>query len=206
MIQFRTPFIVLLAVIPMMAACGSSSSSPSTNSAPAQPTADPANLVLHLPDVGLGYITVAADTKKIPLAQEMKGESPTAKAAERASYQGGYSALFANSSKGGVLSEALEYSNESAATTVGNDHMAVKQFTKSLHGHPIAVPSNAPGTNGLLVAGQVSQNGHAVPAFAFKWQHGSVIAVLLVFDHHATAKHLIDLANHQDSRISGTGL
>ena len=150
MIRFRTPLIALLAVIPMMAACGSSSSSPSTSAAPAQPTADPANLVLHLPDVGLGYITVAADTKKIPLAQEMKNESPTAKAAERASYQGGYSALFANASKGGVLSEALEYSNESAATTVGNDRMAVKQFTKSLSGHPIAVPSNAPGTNGLL--------------------------------------------------------
>ena len=42
----------------------------------AQPTADPANLVLHLPDVGLEYITVAADTKKIPLAQEMKGSRP----------------------------------------------------------------------------------------------------------------------------------
>ena len=206
MIHFRTPLIALLAVIPMMAGCGSSSSSPSTSAAPAAPTADPANLVLHLPDVGLGYITVASDTKKIPLAEEMKHESATAKAAERAAYQGGYTALFANASKGGVLSEALEYSNESAATTVGNDPMAVKQFTTTLHGHHLAIPSNAPGTNGLLVSGQVSQNGHAVPAFAFKWQHGSVIAVLLVFDRHATAQRIIELANNQDSRISGTGL
>ena len=74
MTHFRTPLIALLAVIPLMAACGSSSSSPSTSAVPAGPTADPANLVLHLPDVGLGYITVAADTKKIPLSEEMKHE------------------------------------------------------------------------------------------------------------------------------------
>ena len=105
-----------------------------------------------------------------------------------------------------MLSEALEYSDESAAATVGNDHMAVKQFTESLHGHPIVVPSNAPGTNGLLVAGQVSQNGHAVPAFAFKWQHGSVIAVLLGVRSPRHGQAHLELANDQDSRISGTGL
>ena len=49
--------------------------------------------MLHLPDVGLGYITASADTQKIPLAEEMKNESPTAKTAERAARQGGYSAI-----------------------------------------------------------------------------------------------------------------
>ena len=65
--------LALVAAIPLVAACGSGAAgSPLTSggsSAAHHPaaTANPANLVLHLPDVGYGYLQVDTQTESVPL-------------------------------------------------------------------------------------------------------------------------------------------
>jgi hypothetical protein len=208
-------FIALLALVPMVAACGSSSATsagssagasvPETTQAP-MTSAKPANLVLHLQDVGYGYIPVAKDTKKISLAAEIKTDGPAARRADKAGYKGGYTALFANASKGAISTTTLIYKDEASATTVGNDPMSVKQFTSGPNTTRVAVPANAPGTNSLLVKIKVPQEGHTIPAYAFKWQHGATLNLVLVIDKHVTLKGVMALANVQDKRITNAGL
>jgi hypothetical protein len=214
MSRSRSSFIALLAVIPMLAACGSSSASSAdsspTSSAPStttQPTvsAKPANLVLHLPDLGYGYIPVVKDTKKISLAAEIKTDSPASKRADKAGYKGGYTALYANASKGGVSTTTLVYKDEASATTVGNDPGDVKQLTNGPNAHQVAVPANAPGTNRILVALKIPQDGHTIPGYALKWQHGTTLSLLLVFGKHVSLQHVMALANVQDRRITNAG-
>jgi hypothetical protein len=201
----------LLAVVPVIAACGSASSSPSATTTPTQPaattvTANPAALVLHLPDLGYGYIAVATQTRTISLAEELKSDSAVSKPAERAGYRGGYTALFADASKSGVLSEALEYKNDSSATTVYKDVTGLNRLAAQIHGTRIKIPAHAPGINQILVKGRTLVAGHMRPAYLISWRHGSVLSLLFTFGRHATQARLIALANHQDNRITATGV
>jgi hypothetical protein len=203
--------VALLAVVPVIAACGSASSSPSATKAPTQPTAttataNPAALVLHLPDLGYGYIAVAKDTKKISLAEELKSDSAVSKPADRAGYRGGYRALFGDANEGGVLSEALEYNNDSSAATVYNDVTGLNRIAAQLHGSRITIPAHAPGINQILVKGKTLVAGHMRTAYLISWRHGSVLSLLFTFGQNATQSRLIALANHQDNRITATGM
>lgn len=205
--------VALLAVVPAIAACGSASSSPAANATPTppttastHPTVSPASLVLHLPDLGYGYIPVSAQTKKVSLAEELKSDSAAFRRADRAGYRGGYEALFADATKGGVLSEALEYKNEASAATVYKDLTGINRIMAQLHGKRITIPANAPGVSQVIIKGETLLAGHMRPAYVIGWRHGSVLSVLFTFGKRASEARLIALANLQDKRISATGL
>jgi hypothetical protein len=197
--------VALLAVVPMVAACGSASASPTSPPAPAQLTAAPADLVLHAADLADGYVAVAKNTGKISLAKELQDESALSRRVDRVAYQGGYSAQFATN-MGGVLSASFEYRSQSAATTVGNDRTGVASLMRSLGGHMTAVPPTAPGINTFLIAGTESIGSVHIPAFVYKWQHGTVLAVVFVYGRGLTPGAVSALANRQNSRIKNAGL
>ena len=197
--------LALLILIPVIAACGSASASPPPPTAAAKPTAVPADLVLHAADLPGGYIAVAKNTGEVSLAVELKGDSTAARRADRAAFRGGYSSQFATN-LGGVLSESLQYGTRSAATTVGTDHTSLRGLIRALHGHMTAVPPTAPGTNRLLIFGSEAIGSVHIPAYVYTWQHGTVLAGVLVYGRGVTPEAVIALANHQNSRMQNAGL
>jgi hypothetical protein len=115
-------------------------------------------------------------------------------------------ALFGDGRKDGVLSEAFEYKSDSSAATVYKDVTGLKRLTAQLHGTRIKIPAHAPGVNQILVKGTTLVAGQMRPAYVIAWRHGSVLSVLFTFGQNATQARLIALANHQDNRITATGM
>ena len=210
MTRFPT-LIALVAALPLVAACGSAASA-GTPSSGAPPVSAPhrvvaaSELVAHMSDLGLGYIAVPTQTGPISRAEELKGDGPAARKADLAGYRSGYRALYADSDKDGVLTSAWEYSKDGYATTVISDRHAIATAAKEIHGTIHAAPSGAPGTHGVLLVGKLTEAGAKVPAYAYAWQHGSTLNLLLYFGVHATPSRLIKIAASQDRRETTAGV
>jgi hypothetical protein len=204
--------LVLLAAVPAVAACGSAASTPAapsrtaspplTTAPPARHPVDPRRLVLQLADVGVGYLPVSTESKRVTLAAELRGDTPAQRRADRAAYRGGYQTMYADSDQGAVLSLVAEYRRASAATIVEHDPLSAAQLAARFHAHPVAPPANAPGTNRLLFAFRVPRQGGSIPAYLYTWQRGSVIAAVFAFDSNLTLDGVMTLAERQDARIT----
>ena len=197
--------LALVATTPLLAACGGAASSPSTNApAPASATipASAASLVLHLPDLEAGYAAVSKYTRPITLAMELKGDSPSARTADRAGYHDGYGAFYTDAQSDVVMSEALTYKDESSASTVYSDTSGLDKLEAELHAHTATPPAGSPGTGAIFVEGRVSLRGAWAPAYVLAWRHGTVLNVVALWGINASTTHLVSLANRQDTHIT----
>lgn len=201
----------LLVATPLIAAaCGSVhvATEPATMKPVKRTPAPPSQLVLHLRDVGYGYIPVASQSGPISLAAELKSDtSALSRRIDHASYVSGSKSLFANATDVGVFSSALEYATPAAATASYDDPANIGTLERRIDGHLIPIPATAPGANHVAVVGKAAENGGTVPAYAIVWRHGRVINLILLFGPTKTVSrsHLVALAERQDTRVTAGG-
>jgi hypothetical protein len=195
--------LALLALsVPALAACGASGGSQSSN--PARQVAAhstlprPTALVLRAQDIGPGYLVDPNDTRRNTLAIELQHESAKARAADRRSFAGGYTATYIQPGIGGVISDAIVYRDEAAARIVSTDRIGIAHATHGLKAHPIKAPRSAPGTPRFTFAGTT----HGMPMYGYGWQQGNVLEFIVIFGRHATVAQLMRLARTQDLRLT----
>jgi len=196
------PALALAAAIPLLSACGSAGSTPSTSASTGPVTASAASLVLHLPDLESGFAAVPRYTRAISLSDELKGDGPATRAADRAGFRDGYAAFYANGTSDVVLSEVLTYRDESSATTVFHDTTGLKQLQAELHGQLAPAPAGTPGSDPIFITGQISLKGAFAPAYVLGWRHGTVLNVIACWGLGTSTSHLLSLANRQDAHIT----
>jgi hypothetical protein len=190
--------------VPALAGCGSSSSGASSAgstetplSAPApRPANDSRALVLQPDDLGPDFAVVPQQTKRITLSHELKNESAQAKAADRRSYLGGYTATFA-SHAAIVVSEALTYRSSTDAGVVFSDRAALAYALQEIHGHSVHVPSDYPGDHHLMMLGRIAANGAELPAAFYGWRDGRHIEGILVVGPNVGKADALQLARVQ---------
>jgi hypothetical protein len=189
--------------IPALAGCGSSSSGAPTGStetpvgAPAPRLVnDSRALVLQPDDLGPDFAVVPRQTRRISLSHELKNESVRAKAADRRSYLGGYTATFA-SHAAIVVSEALTYRSATDAGVVFSDRAALAYALQEIHGRSVHVPSGYPGDHHLMMLGRIHAGGGELPAAFYGWRDGRHIEGILVVGPNIGRADALQLARVQ---------
>lgn len=198
------PLLCALA-IPALAGCGGSTASgagtsPSagapTNASPPPVTDDSRDLVLQANDVGPNFTVVPRGTRGVPLSEELKQESAKARAADRRSYLGGYTATYAGF-QAIIGSEALTYRNATDAGIVFSDRTGLRASLHMLHGHFAPVPRGFPGAHHLMVLGRVAVGGRTWPAAFYAWRDGVHIELVFEVGPHVGAADAVQLARVQ---------
>jgi hypothetical protein len=210
----RSTLLLLCAlVIPALAGCGrstasSAGTSPSTevpaSTAPPPVTDDSRDLVLQVNDVGPNFTVVPKGTRRVPLSEELKQESAKARAADRRSYLGGYTATYAGF-QAIIGSEALTYRNPTDAGIVFSDRTGLKASLHMLHGHFARVPRGNPGAHHLMVLGRVAVGGRTWPAAFYAWRDGVHIELVFEVGPDVGAADAVQLARVQAAREPGAG-
>jgi hypothetical protein len=210
----RSALLLLCALaIPALAGCGGSTASsagtsPSTeaptSTSPPRVTDDSRDLVLEADDVGPNFTVVPKGTRRVPLSEELKQESAKARAADRRSYLGGYTATYAGF-QAIIGSEALTYRNAADAGIVFSDQTGLKASLHMLHGHFAPVPRTYPGAHHLLVLGRVAVGGRTWPAAFYAWRDGVHIELVFEIGPHVGAADAVQLARVQAAREPGAG-
>jgi len=199
------PALALVAVIPLIAGCGSAGSggsTPAREASIAQVQAPAASLVLHLPDLESGFAAVPKYTKPISLRDELKSDAPGTRAADRAGFRDGYAAFYANGTSDAVLSDVLLYRDVASATTVFHDTTGLAKLQAELHGRLAPAPAGTPGSDPIFITGRISLRGAYAPAYVLAWRHDTVINVLACWGLGTSTSHLLSLAHRQDAHIT----
>jgi hypothetical protein len=163
-------------------------------------------LVLHVTDVGYGYLHDPR-SGPISLRQELKTDArPASKAADHAGYLGGQRVLFVNSAKDVVMDVALLYKPGPYMTKVRADLTPIHRLLGAWGALPCALPAAAPGVHRQMFYGLDNEDGVAVPAYLYLWRHGTVLNELFLFGRHASVARVVTLAEKQDHRQTRVGL
>lgn len=199
-------WLVVLALVPMAAACGQAGSA--AQSSPhhvvaAAGLASASRDVLRLDDLGSGWVIDVLHMGTLSLAESMKGDSPATRTIERRAYRSGYHTVFAGSSGYAVYSVATMYATAHAARAVAAG-WAQTATAHMLTSRRISMPGTALGNQ--VTAWQMTMNagGRDTPGYTVEWVHGPVIAAVFVLGRRGTAADLARLAQLQEARMSGT--
>lgn len=208
------PLLPLLVALPLVASCGSGSTNTPVSaprSAPATTVArwsgpKPAKLVLHLSDLGYGYL-VAPESGSISLRQELNTDLRAAsKEADRAGYPGGQRMGFVDGAKDVVMDVALIYKPGPYMTRVMADLTPIHRLLHAWGALTCALPAAAPGTHRQMFYRLDNEQGVAVPAYLYMWRHGTVLNELFMFGRHASVTRVVTLAIKQNDRQTRLGL
>jgi hypothetical protein len=210
----RSTLLLLCALaIPTLAGCGGSTASGAgTNSSPEAPAAtvpppaadDSRELVLHPQDLDPSFTVVPSGTRRVPLSEELKQESAKARAADRRSYLGGYTAMYSGF-QAVIGSEALTYRNATDAGIVFSDRTGLRASLHMLHGRFAPVPRADPGAHHLMVLGRVAVGGRTWPAAFYAWRDGVHIELVFEVGPHIGAADAVQLARAQAAHEPGAG-
>jgi hypothetical protein len=186
----------------LAAGCGGSSGSGSSaGSTRSRLTDESQHIVLQHSDLGPGYAFVPASSKPQTLSGELKNETARARAADRRSWLGGYTATFARQGSI-VISIAANYRNASDASVSFADPTGIRSFDTSFHAHAVKTPSGAPGTGGSMRVGRVTIQGRPVAVRAYIWQHGRAIGAVVVVGSGDSPLNVLRLARKEDARMA----
>jgi hypothetical protein len=189
--------LIAAAILPLAAACGGSAAPQQPPATQLQLTNTSKTLVLPLGDLGSGFVNLPAQSKSVPLSEELQHESAAAQAADRRSYVGGYDAMYGGNGSV-VLSVAAEYRSSADAQIVFGDALARAYFDRSFHTHAVAAPAGSPGDQGSLRVGRATIKGRVMQVRAYVWRHGRVGGAIVLLGPFATTANLMSLASTQD--------
>lgn len=163
--------LALVIALPLAASCGSGGpNTPHVTPATALATTvarsagpKPAKLVLHLSDLGYGYL-VDPESGAVSLRQELNTDLlATSKAADRAGYLGGHRMYFVDGAKDVVMDVALLYRPGPYMAEVTADLTPIHRLLRAWGALPVALPAAAPGTHRQMFYGLDNEDGVAVP-------------------------------------------
>lgn len=206
--------LALVIALPLAASCSSGGpNTPHVTPATALATTvarsagpKPAKLVLHLSDLGYGYL-VDPESGAVSLRQELNTDLlATSKAADRAGYLGGHRMYFVDGAKDVVMDVALLYRPGPYMAEVTADLTPIHRLLRAWGALPVALPAAAPGTHRRMFYGLDNEDGVAVPAYLYMWRHGTVLNELFLFGRHVSVARVVTLAVKQNDRQTRLGL
>ncbi len=201
--SLRSILVVLAATMLLAGACAGGSTSK-------HHAVSASRLVLHPADLGHEWAPIASQgTGHVTLAQQLaQDKEPAAQDIDRRSFRGAFRAFSVSANRDFVLSEAVEYAATSDATTLYHGQQSLSGYLKKTHQRRVAVPSNAPGSDPILISTRLPVAGVETRGYLLFWQHGPVVELLMLLGNNADVRpsQVVALANHQDRLATTAGL
>jgi hypothetical protein len=194
-------WFVVLALVPLAAACGQAGPASHTAAATSA-SAAASHDVLRLDDLGDGWVIEFANSGTLSLAESMKGDSAATRKVERRSFRSGYHAIFAGSGGYDVYSVATTYATASDARAVAAGWAKTAPASMATSRR---VTLTAASLGDQVAAWQMTlkARGGDLPGYTVEWVHGDAIGAVFVVGRAATLADLARLATLQDARLAG---